>query len=136
MNEGFRHEPAEGDVKVEAGNLTSRDIGRVVRYPDGDGVLDQIIHDGEDVWVDLKSDSANFSWDHRNKPDQILTLSADKSTTIATVEELDALPDGSVVLSKPDIVCQKSDECWVFVGNESDYLATDVTLPARVIHWG
>lgn len=134
MNEGFRHEPAEDDVKVEAGSLTSRDIGRVVRYPDGDGVLDQVIHDGEDVWIDLKSDSANFSWDHRYKPDQSLTLSADKSaTTITTVEEVDTSKGEYVEKAQLDLITLRYLAIRERTREDAGQSASGVSLPSSAL---
>lgn len=67
---------------------------------------------------------------------------ADNASTITTVEELDALPIGSVILDGDPAVLQMVEKSslvgseWAMANEEHIYTTGKITLPARVIHWG
>lgn len=64
----------------------------------------------------------------------------DKAATITTVEELDALPAGTVILCASGWAAQKTDkvdQLWWRTWNEIEVRGGAINeLPARVIHWG
>ena len=65
----------------------------------------------------------------------------DKAATITTVEELDALPEESVIHSEQGGVWERCDDgevrYWITTGNSDEvFNSSQITLPARVIHWG
>lgn len=75
---------------------------------------------------------------YRQQAARILAA-ADKAATIATVEGLDALPVGSVIIIAQGGVWEKyKTERWGWreTGITPSGEASDITLPARVIHWG
>lgn len=52
---------------------------------------------------------------------------------IETAEELDALPDRSIILMHFDTVAQKSDDVWEVPNEVGQYLSDDIDLPATVL---
>ncbi|WP_341394047.1 hypothetical protein [Arthrobacter sp. G119Y2] len=57
-----------------------------------------------------------------------------KPRTITTVEELDALPRGSVIRDGDEELMEKTDIgwcCWVYL---EGFLSSELALPATVIH--
>lgn len=67
---------------------------------------------------------------------------ADEASIVTTVEELDALPIGSVILDGDPAVLQMVEKSslvgseWAMANEEHIYTTGKITLPARVIHWG
>ena len=67
---------------------------------------------------------------------------ADKATTITTVEELDALPEESVIRSSFGTVYERNfilttgRKFWSGIGHDEETPSTRIGIPARVIHWG
>jgi hypothetical protein len=62
-----------------------------------------------------------------------------KSRIIETVDQLDALPDGAVVLADNKAVWQKTsgwspDEPWWVAGSSVESPSNDIALPARLLH--
>lgn len=59
---------------------------------------------------------------------------------VDSVEELDALPVGTVVMDEHGASTAgepyKGTRLWDYTGDEIPCLSKDIKLPARVIHWG
>jgi hypothetical protein len=69
--------------------------------------------------------------------DAILAAGYRKPRTITTVEELDALPAGSMILdSDPDALLRTESGGWysVHVGDHFPYSSSAITHPATVFH--
>ncbi|OFB37949.1 hypothetical protein BA059_16765 [Mycolicibacterium sp. (ex Dasyatis americana)] len=60
-------------------------------------------------------------------------IDAELHPVIETVEQLDALPNGSVVLDSEDGSWQRAWGFWYAGGNRDSCPASDVWLPARVL---
>lgn len=66
----------------------------------------------------------------------------DNASTITTVEELDALPAGSVILDGDPAILQMVEKSnvvgseWAMANEEHIYTTGKITLPARVLYWG
>jgi len=54
-------------------------------------------------------------------------------TRITTVEELDALPEGTVIRSRYGIVAQKAEDAWEFPNEVGRSLGEIIDLPATVL---
>lgn len=65
---------------------------------------------------------------------------ADNASTITTVEELEKLPVGSVILDPIGLALQlRYDGCWWCTNGATSITAEDIVregLPARALHWG
>ena len=61
---------------------------------------------------------------------------ATKPVTVSTVEDLDALAAGSVVLDAGAFVCEKNlvGPLWMVAGDEDLYPAAEIDLPATVLY--
>ncbi|WP_285240084.1 hypothetical protein [Pseudarthrobacter sp. MEB009] len=68
--------------------------------------------------------------------DAVLAAGYSKPRTISTVEELDALPEGSIILDgEPDALLKTSMGNWrSLMDPESSYGSKYIILPATVIH--
>ena len=105
-----------------------------------EGVWDSKLPDVEGLapWCDLHPASKNTYREqvlpvifHGTKALQ--DLGYRKPSTITTIEELDALPDGSAVLD--GVVCVKrADGYWNFSDLAGVYASASITLPATVLH--
>lgn len=80
----------------------------------------------------------------RNAPaiitDDLISAGYSKPRTITTAEELDTLPDESVVLSDFGVIHQKcfdfasDDTFWMGIGADEEYTAGKIALPATVLY--
>lgn len=68
--------------------------------------------------------------------DQFVRLASDEpdSRIIETVEQLDALPDGSIIFDGDKDVMTKWDTRWHFWGSDEDDTDAEVHLPAQLWH--
>lgn len=69
--------------------------------------------------------------------DAILAAGYRRPRTVTTVEELDALPAGSMILdSDPDALLRTESAGWYSVhdGDHIPYSSSAITLPATVLH--
>jgi len=70
--------------------------------------------------------------------DAVLAAGYSKPRTITTVEELDALPDGSMVMDSDPDALLKTDKGWLSVHDNDGYTYPSryVAFPATVLHEG
>lgn len=72
-----------------------------------------------------------------NMADAILAAGYRKPRQVTTVEELDALPFGSVVLDADRATATRLDaDYWEVAGYASHFRIDAITLPATVLHVG
>jgi len=66
--------------------------------------------------------------------DAILAAGYSKPRTITTVEELDALPEGSVVRSGEGAVWESDSGVWYETASRLLHVVSDIALPATVLY--
>jgi len=67
-------------------------------------------------------------------PEDVHELRKALHTTIATVEELDALPEGSVVRSGEGAVWESDSGVWYETASRLLHVVSDIALPATVLY--
>lgn len=89
---------------------------------------------GEKEWELLKEDSRNMQYVY-DMADAILAAGYSRPRTVSTVAELDALPEGAVILAEStgdSYQKNHEDEWFIWGGGGRD--AADVDLPASVLY--
>lgn len=72
--------------------------------------------------------------DHHAAADAILAAGYRKLRTITTVDELDALQHGSIVINKLGEAISKYGEHWFFPGVKHRFAVSAIALPASILH--
>ena len=66
--------------------------------------------------------------------DVLLAAGYSKPRTITTVEELDALPFGSVVIDRSEwVLCKRDERRYAVAGSAGQYSAATIEFPAAVL---
>lgn len=85
------------------------------------------------AWPDINDEAR----EHFTERATFAIAAIDKASTINTVEQLDALPELTVLIdSDPDVI-EKHGNRWRSMNESGEfYSSIRIGLPARVIHWG
>lgn len=53
---------------------------------------------------------------------------------VETIDQLEALPEGSVIHDGESCICERDDNGWLITGSRNSYSHHDIVLPATVLH--